>query len=55
MKNPWISLWLSGANKITNAARGQMTAEMRKTQGAMLAEWQRGWMEAWLAMWGMKR
>ena len=36
MKNPWLkknplmSLWLSGANKVTGAARGQAAAAVKR-------------------------
>jgi hypothetical protein len=29
-KNPFLSMWLSGANAITGAARGRATAAMKK-------------------------
>lgn len=38
MKNPWLSLWLSGANAWTGAARGVMAGEARRAQTAMMAE-----------------
>jgi hypothetical protein len=38
MKNPWMSMWLSAANTWTGAARGLMTAEMRRQQNAFLKE-----------------
>lgn len=47
MKNPWMSAWLSAANSMTGAARGQFIAEMHKTQTRMIRDWQ----DAWLAMW----
>ena len=39
-KNPWLSMWLSGANSILGSARGRATAEGRRqaatmTNGAM--------------------
>ena len=46
-KNPFMSLWLSGANKITNAARGQATAAVkRETQGAV-KQGTRNWFDFW--------
>lgn len=39
MKNPWMSAWLSAANRMTSAARGQMTAQMRKAQKQAMSEW----------------
>jgi len=38
MKNPWLSMWLSGANSAAGAARGFWTAEMRRQQKAMMKE-----------------
>ncbi len=50
MKNPWMSMWLSAANQMTGAARGQMMSEMSKAQTQMMQEWQRANMEMWRAM-----
>ena len=36
MKKPWLSLWLSAANRSAGAARGLWTAEMRRQQNAMV-------------------
>jgi hypothetical protein len=44
MKNPWtkrnpfMSLWLSGANSIAGTARGRVTAEGRRQATAMMNE-----------------
>lgn len=38
MKNPFLSLWLSAANRIGATMRGQMLAETRKAQKKALAE-----------------
>ena len=32
MKNPWMSMWLSGANKVAGTARGLLMGEMRRQQ-----------------------
>ena len=46
-KNPFMSLWLSGANKVANAARGQATAAVkRETQGAV-KQGTRNWFDFW--------
>ena len=51
-KNPFMSLWLSGANKIANAGRGQATAAVkRETQGAV-KQGTRNWFDFWSG--GMK-
>lgn len=51
MKNPWMSAWLSAANGIMAPARGQMMAEMQKSQQLMMQEWQKLWIESVMAMW----
>jgi len=38
MKNPLLSMWLSGANSAAGAARGFWTAEMRRQQKAVMNE-----------------
>ena len=38
MKNPWLSMWLSAANRAAGPARGFWTAEMRRQQKAMMSE-----------------
>ena len=37
-KNPFMSLWLSGANKVAGAARGQFMAQARRQQSDMARE-----------------
>jgi len=34
-KNPWLSVWLSGANAVLGSARGRATAEARRQAAAM--------------------
>lgn len=36
MKNPWMSLWLSAANRTAATARGHWLAEARRQQQAYL-------------------
>ena len=38
MKNPFMSLWLSNANRALGVGRGLMTAEMRRQQGSAAKE-----------------
>lgn len=38
MKNPWLSLWMSGANAWGGAARGLMAAEASRAQTSMMSE-----------------
>ena len=35
MKNPWMSMWLSAANKAANTGRGLWMAEAKKQQRAL--------------------
>ena len=35
-KNPWLSLWLSGANTVLSHARGQAMAEAQRQANAMM-------------------
>ncbi len=37
-KNPFMSMWLSGANKIAGTGRGLWQAAARKQQSAMIRE-----------------
>ena len=34
-KNPWLSMWMSGANAVLGSARGRATAEARRQATAM--------------------
>jgi hypothetical protein len=47
-KNPFMSMWLSAANKVALHARGQATAEMKKQQAALATQATRTWVNAWL-------
>ena len=38
MKNPFMSLWLSHANRALGVGRGMVTAEMRRQQSAAAKE-----------------
>ena len=38
MKNPWISMWLSAANKAAGPVRGFWTAEAKRQQTAVAKE-----------------
>lgn len=51
MKNPWMSWWLSEANKAAGAARGLMAAEMSRQQTAMMKAWSDQAAEMWSAVW----
>jgi hypothetical protein len=34
-KNPWLSMWMSGANAVLGSARARGTAEAKRQAGAM--------------------
>jgi hypothetical protein len=51
MKNPWMSLWLSGANSWAGAARGMWTAELHRQQTAMLNEMTKQMVRFWTGGW----
>jgi hypothetical protein len=38
MKNPFMSAWLSAANRAAGVGRGMVTAEMRRQQSAAAKE-----------------
>ena len=37
-KNPFLSMWLSGANAVAGAARGRVTAEAKRQTSAALTK-----------------
>jgi hypothetical protein len=47
-KNPFMSLWLSGANRVASQARGQVKASATKQQSALATQTARFWASAWL-------
>ena len=46
-KNPWLSLWLSAANRAGAMTRGAATAEAHRQAGRMIAESQRQMLQFW--------
>lgn len=50
MKNPWLSMWMSGANAWSGAARGMMAAEAKRNQTAMMTEATRQMAALWFPM-----
>ena len=51
MKNPWMSAWLSAANRAAAPARGQAMAEMTRRQNAMMQLWTEQATRAWMGVW----
>ena len=43
MKNPWMSLWLSAANRAAGTARGLWMAEAQRQQQAFAREVAKAW------------
>ena len=43
MKNPWMSLWLSAANKTAGTARGLWMAEAQRQQKALAKDLTKAW------------
>jgi len=37
-KNPFMSMWLSGANAVANSARGRIAAEARRQSGTAITK-----------------
>lgn len=48
-KNPFLSLWLSGANRVAGQARSQAKAEATKQRSALTRQAARFWTSPWLA------
>jgi hypothetical protein len=46
-KNPFMSMWLSGANTILGSARGRAVAEARRQTAAMMNEGAREMVRFW--------
>ena len=46
-KNPFMSMWLSGANTVANSARGRIAAEARRQSGTAITKATRDMMSFW--------
>jgi hypothetical protein len=46
-KNPWMSMWLSGANAVLSASRAQWESAARQNQAAMTREAGKAVTEFW--------
>ncbi len=46
-KNPFMSMWLSGANSVANAARGKIAAEAKRQSAAMITKTTSETLGAW--------
>jgi len=56
MKNPYLSLWLTGANKVGGAARGHATAALKREAATAYqtatTEATAQVLDFWLSAWG---
>ena len=46
-KNPFMSMWLSGANSVANSARGQLAAEAKRQSSAAITKATSDMLVAW--------
>lgn len=46
-KNPFLSMWLSGANAVAGAARSRITAEAKRQASTILSRSSRQAMDFW--------
>jgi hypothetical protein len=51
MRNPWMSMWLSGANAWAGAMRGFWAAEMHRQQTQMTSEMMNQMIRFWTGAW----
>jgi hypothetical protein len=54
-KNPFMSMWLSGANSVTTSARGQVAAEVKRQSTATANKAVRDMFSVWTATPAPKR
>ena len=50
-KNPFLSMWLSGANSAAGSARGLWLAELHRQQTAMIREMNQQMVRFWTGAW----
>lgn len=46
-KNPFMSMWLSGANSVLGSARGHASAEAKRQTAAMMKQGTKQMMDMW--------
>jgi len=46
-KNPFMSMWLTGANRVANSARGRITAEAKRQSAAAVTQATKDMLGAW--------
>jgi hypothetical protein len=50
-KNPFLSMWLSGANAIAGTTRGRASAAMKRQAHTAMTEGMKQATEFWTSMW----
>lgn len=51
-KNPFMSMWLSGANAVASSMRGQAAAQAKRQSAAVMAEASKNMLDFWTGgMW----
>lgn len=55
MKNPWMSMYLSAANRIANTARGQATAAVKRETAKNTRQLTQVWFDSFLPAAGQPR
>jgi hypothetical protein len=46
-KNPYMSLWLSGAHAVAGSARSRASAETKRQAGVLVSDFNREVLKAW--------
>jgi truncated hemoglobin YjbI len=54
-KNPFLSMFLSGANAASGRARGVWMRQARRNQTTVVKQAARSWVELWTPTFGTKR
>ena len=49
-KNPWLSMWMSGANAVLGSARGRATAEARRQATTIVTHAAKETMRFWTSV-----
>ncbi len=52
-KNPFMSMWLSGANAAIGSARGRATTESKRQANAIVTEGTKQMIDLWAGAWGL--
>lgn len=50
-KNPFMSMWLSGANAVIGSARGHAAAETKRQANALVTEGTKQAFDLWTSAW----